>query len=589
MISFGYAFLVNRNIMSWIFGTIPQNGKNYTESLSRIDNDKFLTHNTREVQFFAGGFEQNLFYSEQNKWVVAGIGLTSNFQSSKILNYNDWYHLLKRKNFEDKLKELNGHFIIIKWSDNKVSFYSDVLGLREIYLLKNNNGVFFSTNATWLSKFNDLELNFAEFGSRWMLFNQISDKSIFKNVVRVVAGKTATVSLGDNNISINNYNWLPSNSEKKFGLKEYSSNLTSLINLNIPKTHHISLSLSGGMDSRVISSYLLKNNLSFDTHTFGNPNHPDSLIAKKIADSFKLKHEQINLDFTDKNKIIQDISEYTSQTLVNNAASAILQLQNYRVLNGRNIVLVDGGFGEIWRREFFYKMFLRGKNALIERDMSKIIPDLILQRADIFNNNSMLQMKKGIEVQLNELFTKLPNIKKNNLGNWLDVFAIKTRLVNYYSHEQARLDNNLVSIMPFLQPSILKELFNMPISLRRNGKLFRKIIKSNAPKLKNFALAKGEFTYPFFMGSLQSRLLSLIQRKFGVNTYQRNSSLVLLNSLKEFIYDTVNSKTVMETPFYDMLKIRKIVDEFYAGNKNYSNELDWFLTFELFRQKYQNN
>jgi len=45
----------------------------------------------------------------------------------------------------------------------------------------------------------------------------------------------------------------------------------------------------------------------------------------------------------------------------------------------------------------------------------------------------------------------------------------------------------------------------------------------------------------------------------------------------------------METPFYDMLKIRKIVDEFYAGNKNYSNELDWFLTFELFRQKYQNN
>ena len=575
--------------MSWIFGIIPQNGENYTESLSRIGNDKFLSYNSNKIQFCAGGLRQNLYFSKQSNWVVAGIGLLPQSQNTKILNQNDWESLFKRKDFEDKLKQLNGHFIVIRWYDNKVSFYSDVLGLREIYLLKNNNGVFFSTNATLLSKFNNLELDFSQFGSRWMLFNQISDKSIFKNVVRVIAGKTATVSLGDKNISINNYNWLPSNSEKKYELKEYYLNLTSLINLNIPETHHVSLSLSGGMDSRVILSCLLKNNLSFDTHTFGDPNHPDSLIAKKIANSLNLKHEQINLGLPGKDKIIQDISGYSSQTLVNNAASAILQLQNYRVLNGRNIVLVDGGFGEIWRREFFYKLFLRGKKALFEKDIDKIIPHLMLHRADIFNNDSMLLMKNGIENQLEELFEKLPKIKKNNSGNWLDIFAIKTRIANYYSHEQSRLDNNLVSIMPFLQPTLLSELNNMPISLRQNGKLFRKIIKLNSPVLKNFALVKGEFTHPFFMGSLQSRLLNLIQRKLGFNRYQGNTSLALLNSLKEFIYDTINSKTVIETPFYNIIKIRKIVDEFYAGNEKYSNELDWFLSFELFRQKYQND
>jgi len=331
--------------MGWITGVISYTKINDLIFSKNIDTENVLIHNSNKMHFYAGDNNQNLFYSEKNKWLVDGIGLT-NGQHNKILNRNDWDNLLNQKDFEDKLKQLNGHFIVIKWSNNKVAFYTDVLGLREISLLKTKNGVFFSTNAAWLSKFTDLELNFTEFGSRWMLFNQISDRSIFNNVIRVVGGKTATVDLDDNNILINDYHWLPLNSQTEFRIDEYSYKFGSLINLKLPKTHHISLSLSGGMDSRVILSFLLRDNISFDTHTFGNPNHPDSLIAKKIADRFKLKHEQINLGLPDKDKIINDISDYTSQTLVNNAASAVLQLQNYRKLIGRDIVLVDGGFGD---------------------------------------------------------------------------------------------------------------------------------------------------------------------------------------------------------------------------------------------------
>ncbi len=576
--------------MQTILGVIPKNNYDFTKILSKnCTGNVTLLHNTTEVQFCVCGIKSNLFYSRKNKWLVSGIGLSNKSQNFKILNQSDWENLLNQKDFDDQLKQLNGHFIVITWSNNKVSFYSDVLGLREISLLKTGKGVFFSTDVTRLSKFSDLELNFYEFGSRWMLFNQISDRSIFKNVIRVVGGKTAKVSLDENNISINDYNWLPTNSQKKFGVEEYSYKLASLINLSIPDNHHLSLSLSGGMDSRVILSFLLKNNLSFDTHTFGDPNHPDSLIAKKLAEQFKLKHEQINLGLADKNKIIRDISEYTSQTLVNNAASSVIQLQNYRELYDRNIVLVDGGFGEIWRREFFYKLFLRGKDAVLKKAIQNIIPHLKLHRADIFKNDFVAQMEKGIEIQLDEIFTRLPETTKNDLGNWLDLFAIKTRITNYYSHEQARLDNNLISIMPFLQPCILKELFNMPVSLRQNGKLYRKIIKSNFPALGKFPLAKGQLIHPYFMNSLQSRLWSVIQKKAGLNRYKEQNSLLLLDSLKEFIYDMANSRDVKETPYYDISKIRKIIDGYYAGDKNFSTGLDWWLSFELFRQEYKNN
>ena len=56
----------------------------------------------------------------------------------------------------------------------------------------------FSTNVVWLSKLINLEKDFNEFSSRWLLFNQISDKSIFKGIHRIVAGKKVIINLSNN-------------------------------------------------------------------------------------------------------------------------------------------------------------------------------------------------------------------------------------------------------------------------------------------------------------------------------------------------------------------------------------------------------
>ena len=579
--------------MSWIIGVVPKIPLDFDKILSAIDNDKKFTYKSKSFQIYAGSSTNNLHFSKGNYadnkgWIISGIGLQNNIEDTKILEHSDWNRLLKEKNKIEKINNLDGHFIIVEWNDKFVSINSDVLGLRDIYIVENKNGVFFSTNVFWLSKFINLELDFHEFGSRWLLFNQISDKSIFTGIHRIVAGKKVTISLNHNfTIEFKDNHWLPSNTRKQFGIVEYSSQLSSLINLKLPKEKQLSLSFSGGMDSRVILSYLLKNeNISYDTHTFGNSEHPDGKIASEIAANLGLQHEQFNIGLPSIEKCIKNISEYTSQTLVNNAASAFLQLQNYSFLKGRRVVLIDGGFGEIWRREFFYKLFLRGKDALLEKNAKKIIPFLMLQRADIFSSDTMEEMMKGIEIQVNELFVKLPKIEKNFLGNWLDIFAIKTRLTNYYSHEQSRLDNYLTSIMPFIQLSILQDLFNMPINLRQNGKLFRKIIKINAPILEKFSLAKGQSTHPYFLNSLQSRLWSIARKKLKLNVYQENNTKILLQNLKEFVYDTVNSKEVKETSYYDHAKVKNIVELYYNGDTTYSNALDWWLSFELFRQKF---
>lgn len=579
--------------MSWILGAI---------STERIDNEIILStfgekidykYETDKIKLYAGSSSENLYFhkdkSNDNKgWIVVGIGLQNNLEATNILQKEDWNKILERDDRREIIKNLDGHFIIIEWNGSSLSFYSDVLGLRDIYVAQNKNIVFFSTNVVWLSKFINLELDFSEFGSRWLLFNQISDKSIFKDIHRVVAGKSVKISINKNLlIEFSDFNWLPSSTTKQFGVEEFSSKLNSLINIKLPNEKHLSLSLSGGMDSRVILSFLLKNNdLDFDTHTFGSPTHPDSIVAQAITDKLKIKHEQFNAAIPKADKCIEEISRYTSATLVNNAASSFIQLQNYSFLYNKNVALIDGGFGEIWRREFFFKLFLRGKNALLERNIKKIIPYLMLERADIFTTEVFEQMMRGIDTQLNDLFAKLPKIEIDSLMNWLDLFAIKTRLINYYSHEQTRLDNYLVSVMPFIQPSLMSNLLNMPIQLRQNGKLFRKIIENNAPILEKFSLAKGQSVHPYFLNSLQSRLYGIVKEKFKLNKYQENYSQTLLNNLKEYVYDMLNSRAVKETSYYDYTKIKTIVESYYKGNTSLIKSLDWWLSFELYRRSF---
>jgi len=575
--------------MSWIFGVIPKNKYGYVDLTSPDCDDLIFKYTSKKINLFAGSKAKNLYSNidtDSKGWVVSGIGIQNEDNSTKILANSDWEKILGKNNKSDILRELDGHFVVVEWNENSVAFYSDVLGLRDIYIAENEDNIYFSTNVKWLAKYIDLEINFFEFGSRWLLYNQISDKSIFKNVKRLVAGQNAVIALNENfTINYQDYNWLPEIRNTKFGINEFSSKLSSLINLNLPAEHNLSLSLSGGMDSRVILSFLLnKSDSIFDAHTFGNTEFFDTVIADRIAEKFSFKHEHFNAGLPAADKVIQQISDYTTQTLVNNSASAFLQLQNYFYLKDRKGIVIDGGFGEIWRSEFFYKLYLRGKKALQAHDIQNIIPYLKVQRADIFNDDIIEEMNTGVQLQLEELFKILPNINKIGIRNWLDIFAIKTRLTNYYSPEQTWLDRSITSMMPFIQPSILNEILNMPVNLRQNSKLFRNLIKLNAPSLKKFGLAKGKFIHPFFLNSLQSRVWSFIQTKFERERYIVDSTEELLSSLKEFVFDTINSQKVKECSIYDYKKINYIIESYYKGNLYYKSELDWWLSFELLRQ-----
>ncbi|MBU0472535.1 MAG: hypothetical protein KKF62_00070 [Bacteroidetes bacterium] len=570
--------------MSWLLGEVVK-GKNKFSDFNKISNEKvFHSFSNNNINLVSGGNSRNLYsFNISNRNIfVAGIGIDNSGGINKVMDKKDWEISLKKG--IEKTLNLDGHYVIIIVEDTKVEIFTDKLGLRDIYIRELDDRIIFSTKIKLLTYFGNLEINFAEFSSRWLLFNQISQESVFKDCKRLVAGKSASINIDENckvTYGYNNFEF----SEKPFDSAEYESRLTSLVNLNISKSEKLSLSLSGGMDSRVILSILLKNRKEFfETHSFGNPSHPDSQVAKQITDKLNIQHHQYNSTNDVVDDLIMDIENYTTETVVNNAASAIMQLKNYKYLSERNLVVIDGGFGEIWRREFFYKLLIKGRKALLSGNIDEIISYLTLPRADIFSEDVILEMKNGVKNQLSNIFDLLPKINKNNIEDWLDHFALLTRLPNYYSHEQTRLDEMITAVMPFVQQSLISNLFGVEIRERKNGRLFKKIIKRNSSELTDYDLVKGTTKHPYYLNSLQSRLWSIMIKKLGKDNRGVSNTDILLKLLKEYIYDNINSKSITESSIYDKTKIQNLVNDYYSGTQKNGYSVDWLLAFILFNR-----
>jgi hypothetical protein len=272
---------------------------------------------------------------------------------------------------------------------------------------------------------------------------------------------------------------------------------------------------------------------------------------------------------------------------VTNPASSILNLRFYDRLLKQNNLIIDGGFGEIWRREFANKLLLLGSKALHQKNSLKVSTFLKHSKADIFSDEVLREMEKGVIEQIENLFEVIPDAVKVDSSNWVDIFSIRARLPNYYAPEQARVDQHTVSFMPLIQKDILNLLFAFKSAEKRNGRLFKTLIRQSAYQLTKYPLVKGSIVHPFNSSSLSARLHSRVKNRLGMN-YKSRQPIELLNSLKEFIDDLFNSSKVKNCELYDQRKVKRITDDFSIRKQKYNSEIDWFLSFELFRQGISN-
>ena len=191
-------------------------------------------------------------------------------------------------------------------------------------------------------------------------------------------------------------------------------------------------------------------------------------------------------------------------------------------------------------------------------------------------------MEKGFLKQVDLCYETMPEVKTFGIENWLDLLAIRTRLASWNGFAQACIDGIGVNYMPFAQPEFLNNVLNLPLKLRKNARLWHDIIRTFQPGLARYPLVKGTMTYPFRLSTKQTMIWAKIKQKLGLY-YHDMESVDLIDHLREFIMDMVESEKVKSYPYYDYPSIKNMIENYFSGDKRQAREIDWWLAFELWR------
>ena len=575
--------------MSWLIGWLSESLPPDAELvLASIHPKSKFTIVTQNLCLAAGGPTETLRSSALNDqtagtgsgWLVCGLGIQTSDDHCRFLEDSDWHSEMSQPGVPDFNKH-DGHFIACRWHGRLLEVYADQLGLRTMYSARNDKGVYFSSRLDWVAQLSgESSIDFGNLGPRWLSFNQLSQESEVLNVRRLGPGGNGRVF--PDSIEFRGTPWSP---EFSPGFEEsaFRSHLAALAFPALRDGRRVSLGLSGGLDSRALLAVSLHERSSVNVHTFGNPRDPDVHIARKIAAGEDLSQTLFLDPIPAMDECIALMTGYASQAHLTEPATSIIRLRFYDRLNARNKVMMDGGFGELFRRQYLNRLLFKGKSALESQNAEGIAPFLRAHRAGIFTREINIQMERGIVRQLREVLDAMPPISSIGPGNFLDLFSLRTRVPNWGSPEQARLDGLVVNYMPFVQPSLLRKGFSIPARNRKNGLLFRNLIRDLRPSLSHYPLAKSGTTYPFSLGTVQSWLWTKFKKRIGLR-FQDTLQHEVLMRVKPFVQDLVESSSVRTYGAYDYGELAQIVGQFYRGAPHLAGEVDWWIAFELWRR-----
>ena len=530
-----------------------------------------------------GGIEETCLFEysevEAKGWGVVGVGIHERGGDRQIMSKEEWRTQLSEPTFDPS--KLDGHFVAIRWKDGLLEFFVDQLGLRTFYYAKSKGNLCISSRLDWISTYTKLsDIDLRMLGSRWLAYNQFTRSSPIRGIERVSQSGYLCVEGGRviRSHHLPFYQTFRSESIAN-GLNVIESIVRGVKKFNATP----SLALSGGLDSRMLLALMLRSTeKGWRVHTLGDPTHPDVQVGRAIAEKLNLEYHHIHPTLFDPDVMFERMTSYALQAQLIEFASTATKLQYGEELRSTGHFAIDGGFGEIGRRSLFKRLAKLGKRAIDAENIPKLVGLLRYDRPQIFRPEILTEMERGVEEELRSVIEEMPAIHEVGYENYVDIFALRTRIPNYGGYEQARVDAEVVNLMPFMQPSYVRAMLNAPLSEKLGGRFYKNFIRENAPSLTNFPLVKGSASYRFSLSARSAWVAGKIQQKMG-GGWVNKAPDILFHHIKAHVLDLLRSSEVQSNPLYDLNTITRAVEGYYQGNGEYRPLLDGWLTFELWR------
>lgn len=486
------------------------------------------------------------------------------------------------------LKQLNGWFsgLLLDRRENKVVLFNDRYGMGRIYYHECKDSFYFSSEAKSLLKINQelREIDLKSLGEMFACGCVLENRTLFRNI-RTLPGGSAWTFINGNCVKKESY-FSPASWEERpvLGKDAFYKCLKEVVEKVLPRyfvaKDPIALSLTGGLDTRLIMAYRHDSHAPLPCYTFGGQRGDvlDVRIAREIASTHHQAHSVVRLD-SKFFSAFQDVAE-------------------------RSIYITDGALDVCGSHELYLNGLAR-----------QIAPIRLTGNygSEILRNASTFKAATISEELFNPDFSRYVSEARKTFsevseGNRLSVTAFKEVPWALYG-SLAAAQSQLTVRTPYMDNNIVGLAYQAPKDIETCKELFIRLIadfdkdamrvrtdrgigggsQSASSKLIQMLFAvwfKMEWYYnegmPHWVSKVDAMLSPLHPERLILGHHKYlHYRIWFRNELSDYVREILLDRRAESRLYLNKKFVRSMVDRHVSGNRNYTSEINKALTVEL--------
>jgi len=402
---------------------------------------------------------------------------------------------------------------------------TDTVGTFPVYMHKQDNSVTLaSSRAGLLEHSPSLMLNPSVMRELVAFGQALDDRSIFKNVVQLPGRSQLLIDTKGHIHRQTEDAPILGHWKTKFedGLEAFVEGIRTQVKLN----PNVLVSLSGGLDSRLILAAVLAVGGKPTGLTYGDPRSTDVRIAKQLAQSCGIPlFTGKPLETEDCWKTFQRVAQLGSGEVPVHHAHAIMDSELLEQTAGRTLLT---GTGAETYRAFYFDRGAPGFSLMaLDQLRTKLMPKAKRYVIEEFSKTATPffdiapQYRESLLAKLDQRLNQVAS-HCSNAATFLDNVYLKHRVGRMVIAGQQMLDKTYFRSHPFLTKDALFYIGHLPVQYKLGSTFHRQAITRLSPKLASITWDKTGNSLANGL-PIQHRYPALAAR-FGVNTWGKQST-----------------------------------------------------------------
>jgi len=492
------------------------------------------------------------------------------------LNYDTISNLIHKNEYE-KLQSMDGEYTIIYEDNEEVIIITSMIGAMQYFYFY--DGKRFAHSQTIIKLIKDLALQWTwdweSLGDLCELENLTGNRTLHRDIKKVPAG---TILHYRHTLKLRTTKILD-----QFKISD-ANPIDAIETLNQQTLKWSGkdpvISLSGGFDSRVILSSMLKQGIYPTVVTVGSHQNSDMQVAEMISRKYLLDHIKVRLSVDDFISNGEYIANLTNGSKPSCHWHTFLYPKKTDITKNQSFFV--GTLGEFARSYYFDKGFVSLLNEIASDVTQAKFWLLKLSRHRTFENNEIPFICDNLskEISNDGMLKRAKRNSSYSSGGFLSGgtrYYLEQRVPNFYANGISMYNDSASWRSPFHNTSWLEQIWNLCDHWKLGSNWHRLAIFRNFPDLLNFPEEKGFNTKKMLRKAPFLYWLSIMQRN-KYKTYDMSTDWFTERKLHELVLD--NSSLLDE--IFDPRLLMMILEE-HLNFRNRTRAISLILTILFFK------